>query len=169
MTPLNAVLAAAGVDPRDVTLLLHRPRERAFAKAAPALALARDPLWDAYQAHHGPGAAAILRKRPLMASFVGRGDGALTFVGLHAVGAETETTPEALAETPAYGALRDRFGVDVLREARAPSATTLVRFDFAPQAVMADRIGRLAAGRPSGRAHVRRADTTTVLALEGAA
>ena len=80
----NDLLRMAGIDPKQVNVILHSPQHAEFSKVLPTLVHTRRAALDMYQATHNPPAELALKKgRPLAAVFVKVGQGRQVFVGLY--------------------------------------------------------------------------------------
>lgn len=82
---LNDLLKAKGIDPKQVGVMRHRPREPKLNRVMPWLAAERPELFNAYQQTQGERVERALQKVKFVASFLGRSPGKAVFVGLYAV------------------------------------------------------------------------------------
>jgi hypothetical protein len=79
----NDLLAKQNINPKEVLVLRHRPKEPLLHKALPLLAADRPDLYNAYQQTQTPQVQAAMLKAPYVASFVGHRAGKAFFVGLY--------------------------------------------------------------------------------------
>lgn len=82
---LNDLLEKAGLDPRKVMVMRHRPTEKALRHALPTLAAERHEVYNAYQCQHGETVENALAKASHLASFIGHEAGRAVFIGLYEV------------------------------------------------------------------------------------
>ncbi len=94
---LNDLLIGKGIDPKQVLVLRHRPKESKLNKALPWLAAERPELFNAYQQTQKDKVERVMQKVKYVASFIGRQPGRALFIGLYAVnGWDTMTYQECL-------------------------------------------------------------------------
>ena len=82
---LNTLLASIGIDPKDVIVVRHRPREPSLRRILPWLAVERHDLFNLYQSVQGGQVARSMAATPLLAVFIGLAPGEATFAGLYRV------------------------------------------------------------------------------------
>jgi hypothetical protein len=85
MIALDDLLYKAGVDPRNVMVMRHRPTEKALRQVLPTLAAERHEIYNTYQCQHGETVEKALSRASHLASFIGHEAGRALFVGLYAV------------------------------------------------------------------------------------
>lgn len=79
----NELLVGKGIDPTDVLVLRHRPKEPKLNKVLPWLAAERPELFNAYQQTQHNKVESVLQKVKYVASFIGRQPGKALFIGLY--------------------------------------------------------------------------------------
>lgn len=80
----HELLHAWNIEPRDVCVMRHTPRERLVPRDELEQWVRKDrPMFEAYQRGQGPSAGSTLRKRRYLASFIGPEKGQAKFVGLY--------------------------------------------------------------------------------------
>lgn len=95
MIELNDLLVKAGLDPRRVMVMRHRPTEKALRLALPTLAAEREDIYNAYQCQHGLRVEDALAKAGHLVSFIGHEAGRAMFIGTYEVaGAKRISTEE---------------------------------------------------------------------------
>lgn len=152
-------LKTAGLDLRDVAVVLHKTTLQPLRSLFPTLVFEHPDLFDAYQSVHSDQATATLCKRRYMASFAPYGPTEMLFVGVYEITAAVEKpTVEIYADTR-FQALADSFGATDTAPARniARSATQIF-FTAGLTDHLADLRGRLQIELPTGRAYVRLAE-----------
>ena len=157
---LNALLTYRGIDPRDVSVVLHSPPEPAFRRLLPWLAETRADLFDNYQATHPAIQEKTVISRPLMLSFVRIDEARQLFVSLFRVEGWELWEAARFAAHPGYAELAERLGHGT-REAFVTWCARLggrLHIDLAADDRLADYQGRLAISQPAGRNYVRLAD-----------
>lgn len=82
---LNTLLSSIDIDPRDVIVVRHRPKEAALRRILPWLALERHDLFNLYQSIQGGAAGRSMARARFLAVFVGLAPGEATFAGLYRV------------------------------------------------------------------------------------
>lgn len=85
MIELNDMLQKAGLDPRSVMVLRHRPTERDLRVALPTLATEHPEIYNSYQRQHGERVERALTRATHVASFIGHEAAKAVFVGLYEV------------------------------------------------------------------------------------
>ena len=166
MLGLNQILRSAGLDPREVAVILHTPVERRLKRLLPMLVRERPEVFDAYQSAHGPTATATLRARPFVASFVDTGDQSLILAGLYANEGVRDRPRAEIGAEPGVRALIEEFG-SYTEFAGALDGHwpwfTLRRTDL-----LADLVGRLRIAPRLTRTYIRLAENldARVIAVE---
>ncbi len=85
---LNDLLKAKDLDPKQVLVLRHKPKEPSLDKVLPWLASERHDLFDAFQQTQGLHLESTMKKLVgvgHIASFIRRGGGKALFVGLYSI------------------------------------------------------------------------------------
>jgi hypothetical protein len=80
---LNDLLRADGIDPKEVLVLRHRPRESELRKVLPWLAAEHPETYNAFQSTHGPRVEKAMQTAQYVASFIGHRAGKALFIGLY--------------------------------------------------------------------------------------
>lgn len=107
---LNELLRSKNIDPRQVIVLRHRPKEPKLSKWLPWLAADKPDVFNAYQQTQGERlqkAMDGLAGAGYVASFIGRESGKALFVGLYSIAACKLLTYEEYWAIPAYRELND--------------------------------------------------------------
>lgn len=165
MTTFKDVLGRAGIDPREVNVILHMPAEAGFADAlAAGLLSTRPEAFECYQRFHRMRAAATLSGgRPLVASFVRTGfDPAarrtrLRFVGLYDNPGPRQRPRAEFEADPEVRWLHDAFGV-FAAELAPGQRGDLDWFDLTLSERLRNVRRRLVVDMPFGRSYVRLAE-----------
>lgn len=163
----NLLLSDQGIDPAQVAMILHTPKERELRRWLASLVVDAPELFNAYQNNHKERVEATLKVRKYMASFVDDGAGAILFVGLYAINAWEDRTAAELDADPANRALQARFGTkNFAKAAVAEGRATWSIFDFAPLAALADLRGRVVIDYRPTQMYVRLAENLDPEILE---
>ena len=96
----NLLLRDAGIDPKETTLVVHRPRAPILRRSLLAINVERPDLFEAFQSRHSKAAEPTLKSRPYLASFVEAVGKGFVFVGLYRVRSVTEMPTRDLAADP---------------------------------------------------------------------
>lgn len=80
---LNQVIQLSGIEPRDVLVFRHRPKEPSLNRLFPWLAAERPDLFDCYQSCHGANTESALARARYLASFIRHKPGQALFVGFY--------------------------------------------------------------------------------------
>ena len=97
---LNDLLIGKGIDPKDVLVLRHRPKEPKLNKVLPWLAAERPELFNAYQQTQHNKVENVLQKVKYVASFLGRQPGKALFIGLYSVNGWEKLTYDECLQHP---------------------------------------------------------------------
>lgn len=163
----NLLLSDQGIDPAQVAMILHTPKERELRRWLASLVVDAPDLFEAYQNNHGKRVEATLKSRKFMASFVDDGEGAILFVGLYAVNGWQDRSAAELDADPANRALQARFGTKVFAEAaQSEGRTTWSIFDFIRLPALADLRGRVVIDYRPTQMYVRLAENLDPEILE---
>ncbi|SEN37869.1 hypothetical protein SAMN04488003_11473 [Loktanella fryxellensis] len=157
---LDLLLTGCGLALTDVAVCLHKPGAVHVRRAIAIMAETASELFACYQSTHSATAEATLKRRPFMASFIARGDGALVFAGLFARQGWGLRTAAELNGDPMQQAVQARTGNWTF------DGDDRSVFDLVPHAALHDLIGRLAIADPGGRTYMRLADTTPLPIVE---
>lgn len=156
MLRFNHILQNEGLEPTEVAVILHTPKEPKLRRHMPLLARESPELFEAYQASHSANVTATLRKRQYLASFVEMGDGSLILAGIYRnLGVRTRSSTELLAEH-AVRALIDEFGA--YKELDANPAGEWPWFTFQVTDFLAAYVGRLRIAPRLTQTYVRLAE-----------
>lgn len=140
---LNDLLAQAAIDPEEVMVLRHRPKEPALRKILPWLASERHELFNAYQQTQGPAAEKAMRRAGFVASFIGHESGKAVFVGLYKVASVRPISLREYWKMPVHIELK-KFGM--AGQPRERSEVTW--FDLERLAFRSEWQGKLIVGWP---------------------
>jgi hypothetical protein len=145
---LSDLLCGAGVDPKVVLVLRHRPWEPGLNRVLPWLAAERPNLFNAYQQTQGEkleGAMRVMEGAGYVASFLGREPGKALFVGLFSIGKSKPLTYEEYWNVPANIEL-EKLGMARFPREKRPS---ILWFDLVLKAdFYASWKGKLVVGWP---------------------
>ncbi|PWJ22532.1 GIY-YIG nuclease family protein [Jannaschia seohaensis] len=163
MFDLSDVLARAEIDPRDVNVILHSPRDGDLQAMLPGLVSTRPAAMEAYQCYHtGPATRALSQGRPLVASFVKTGSGRMPgtslmlFAGLYKnPGPRARPRSEIEADAEVMW-LHSTFGS--FRELRSPDWTEWTWFDLSLDERLEEMRGRLVIEMRLTQAYIRLAE-----------
>lgn len=111
MLNLSDILLKAGLDPKSVMVMRHRPTERALRAALPWLAAEQPDVYNAYQQVQGETVEKSLANATHLVSLIGNAAGLGLFVGVFAVNGCAEmptTTWQAMPSSKTLLALGDR-------------------------------------------------------------
>jgi hypothetical protein len=107
---LNDLLRSKNIDPRQVIVLRHRPKEPKLNKWLPWLAAEKPDVFNAYQQTQGERLQKVMQGLTgagYVASFIGRESGKALFVGLYSITASRPLTYEEYWAIPANVELQD--------------------------------------------------------------
>lgn len=108
---LNDLLRSESVDPKDIIVFRHRPKERKLREVLPWLVDANHDVFNAYQQTQGRVVEKAMKRRAkFVASFIGHEPGKALFVGLYEVGKTTPLTFKEYWRIRANVELRDKYG-----------------------------------------------------------
>jgi hypothetical protein len=105
---LNDLLQRHDIDPRNVLVLRHRPKEPELRKVLPWLAAERPRVFNAYQQTRGPKLERAIQSligRGFVASFIGHEPGKALFVGLYSIDASKALTYKEYWSVPETASL----------------------------------------------------------------
>jgi hypothetical protein len=107
---LNDLLRSKNIDPRQVIVLRHRPKEPKLNKWLPWLAAEKPDVFNAYQQTQGEKLQKVMQQLTsvgYVASFIGQESGKALFVGLYSITASRPLTYEEYWQIPANVELND--------------------------------------------------------------
>lgn len=152
----NSLLEEAGVDPREVSMILHTPTPPRLRQGLPLMVHDRPDLFLAYQSVHSDPATAALRKRPFAASFVWQPPGRQTFAGLFRILSYMRRPTREIYADPRFSEMEDLYGAtDTAPAVNIARAETQVDFQMEAMTELSDLIGRVQIPTPGGRGYVR--------------
>lgn len=111
---LNLLLEAHSINPHDVIVMRHRPKEPKLAKVIGWLAAEKPEVFNAYQQTQGEKVEKVmctLVNKGYVASFVAQGAGKALFVGIYSIGDTTSLSFSEYWEIPAYEEM-SRLGME---------------------------------------------------------
>lgn len=152
----NLLLSDAGLRVEDVSIILHSTNLHPFREMLPQMVADRPDLFDAYQSVHSESAAAVLRNRPLVASFVPLQHRRMVFAGLWRIVQIRDLPTHQIYSDPRYAELEQNYGASDTAPARNISARELQSF-FQLEAMeeLSSLRGRLLIASPRGRSYAR--------------
>lgn len=163
----QTLLRAHDIALTDTALCLHKPGDPAERSALALIAETEPDLFETYQSTHPATAEATLKKRAHMTSFLTRGAGEMTFMGLYARARWTQRSAAELAADPRFQALFARI------PKKSPEADSIAQrlggravFDLRPLPALASLRGRLVVRDPGARAYMRLAEKTPLPIVE---
>jgi hypothetical protein len=127
---LNDLLTGKGIDPRQVLVMRHRPKEPGLNKVLPWLAAEKPDVFNAYQQTQGPKVEKAMRGRDAryVASFIRYQPGKALFIGLYRIEGFRPLTYEEYWSVPAYIEMK-AFGMQGFP--RESSRSSILWFDLA--------------------------------------
>ena len=106
----NDLLLADGIDPMQVLVMRHRPKQRELREVLPWFAAQKPEIFNAYQQSQYPRAEKALTKAKFLASFIAYRAAHALFIGLYRVGDLKPISAEEYWHTPANIEMR-KFGL----------------------------------------------------------
>ncbi len=106
---LRDILVKSDINPDNVLVLRHRPKERELRKVLPWLAAEHPSTYNAYQQTQTPRVEKAMQKAEYVASFIGHEPGKALFVGLYKLGEPRPLTKSTYWKEPGNIELR-KFG-----------------------------------------------------------
>ena len=112
---LTDLLRAKDINPEEVLVFRHVPKEPQLKKVLPWLAAEKPELFNAYQQTQGEKLEKVMAsgKPRYVASFIGHTPGSALFVGLYSIGGSQQLTVDEFWAMPSHIALKE-FGLDGL-------------------------------------------------------
>jgi hypothetical protein len=108
---LSDLLRSENIDPQQVLVLRHTPKESRLRKALPQLTAEKPNVFNAYQQTQGATVEKAMKRAKYVASFIGHEPGKALFVGLYAVDKTKPLTQEQYWEIPALIEMKERYGM----------------------------------------------------------
>lgn len=136
---LNDLLTAEGIDPAQVLVMRHRPKEPRLNRVLPWLASDKPKVFNAYQQTQGERVERAMLSARYIASFLGREPGKALFVGIYEIGASRPMTLKEFWRVPEYVEMR-AFG---LQGSMVRERSTILWFDLHLMRHCADWKGKL--------------------------
>jgi GIY-YIG catalytic domain len=152
----NSLLRDAGIDPTEVSVMLHLTKLEPLRSFLPILVDQHPDLFDAYQSLHSEPSARVLSNRKFAASFVPIGPARMVFAGLFEITDKQDRPVAEIYADPRLIRLQLDFGASDIDPARHhPNGGTQRQFTLAPRPELASEIGRLHIDRPGTRAMIQ--------------
>ena len=151
---LRQIFGLTGLPEDRCAVIFHRPSDPALRRSLPWLAAERGEVFDAYQSYHNRSVHATLARRELLLSFIETPEREHLFVGLYDIGTPRAWREDDVRPGSALAQLSEISGED-LEDWKARQDPEQGIFDLMQRDEMRDLSGRLAIGRPDGRAYVR--------------
>jgi len=137
------LLKSEEIDSNNVNVILHSPREPAFAKVLPTLFQERPAALNAFQSSHNkPAQRALQRGRGLIASFVKTGENRLVFAGMYSNNGARDRPMREIWQEPEIRFLHETYGLDYGQGTGNPD-TPYAWFDLREHHGLAALKGRL--------------------------
>jgi len=160
---LNDLLRLEKIDPQQVIVLRHRPKEPELNKVLPWLAAERPELFNAYQQTQGTKLEKAMQKitgTGFVASFIGRESGKALFVGLYSIMASELIAYDKFWQIQNYIEL-EKFGLGW--QVQGTNLPPILQFDLKLTQFYADWKGKLIVNwPPPGRSWWRWADRNEI-------
>ena len=142
---LNDLLTKEDIDPRQVIVLRHRPREPELRKVLPWLAAEKPDVFNAYQQAQYERLEKSMLRAKYIASFIGLEAGNALFIGIYSIGESKPLNHSQYWNVPANSELQV-FGMEGFSGKDRP---TVLWFDLALKPFYASWKGKLIiGGRP---------------------
>ena len=152
----NMLLRDAGIDPTQVSIILHLTKLEPLRFFLPTLVEQHPELFEAYQGVHSIPAGAALANRPLAASFVPIGPTQMVFAGLFDVtGYQDRAVAEIYADPRMVRLMQDFGATDIDPALHHPDGGTQRQFTLTPRPELTPEIGRMRIARPGTRAMIQ--------------
>jgi hypothetical protein len=151
----NDLLRSEGIDPKDVIVLRHHPKERKLRDVLPWLVGENHDLFNAYQQTQGKVVEKAMLSAKFVASFIGDRAGRAVFVGLYKIKDHTPLSLKQYWEEPLNVELKTRYGV----KGKTDNSSPTLWFDLVLTTFHEEWIGKLVVCWPgTGRSWWRWAD-----------
>ena len=152
----NTLLKAEGIEPGDVSVILHSTNLQPLRRMLPWIVAERPDLFEAYQSVHSLPAEAALKRRPFAASFVPVSGKRYAFAGMFSVDDVRELPMAEIYGDFRFEELASLFGASDTAPARnIARAENQLKFDLTEMAALSELRGRLLIAAPGGRTYVR--------------
>jgi len=142
----NDFLLKASLDPAQVLILRHTPREPQLRRRFEWIATERPDLFVTYQEIQFPRAEAAMSKAKWVASFIGRPEKQAIFVGVYQNGSPTKISKKQFWSNPLNQELRDAFGMEGWNDEE--TRDHVLRFDLKEMKAFQEWRGRLVVDWP---------------------
>jgi hypothetical protein len=136
---LNDLLAQNGIDPKDVMVFRHRPKERKLRKVFSWLVDENHDLFNAYQQTQGKVVEKAMLRAKFVASFIGHEAGKAVFVGLYKVNGHRPLSYEQYWKKPLNMDLKVKYGL----EGKTDNDRPTLWFDLVPMPFRKEWKGKL--------------------------
>ena len=142
---LNDLLKSKLIDPKQVLVLRHRPRETKLNTVLPWLAAERPQVFNAYQQTQNERVERAMSRANYVAAFIGREPAKALFVGIYSVRGSKSITQKQFWRIPEYVKLK-AYGMNGFTEESRRSSCLL--FDLELTDFYAHWTGKLVVGWP---------------------
>ena len=142
---LNDLLTGKGIDPQQVLVMRHRPKEPGLNKVLPWLAAEKPEVFNAYQATQGPRVEKVMLRARYVASLIRHQPGKALFIGLYRIEGSRPLTYEQFWSVPAFIEMK-AFGMKGFTAEDGRSST--LWFELALRDFYAPWKGKLVVGWP---------------------
>jgi hypothetical protein len=136
---LNDLLGEEGIDPKDVMVFRHRPKERKLRDVLPWLVDENPELFNAYQQTQGKVVEKAMLGAKFVASFIGDKAGRAVFVGLYKVNGHKPLSYRQYWEEPLNMELKTKYGL----EGKTDDTSPTLWFDLVPTPFRKEWKGKL--------------------------
>ncbi|MEI6097987.1 MAG: hypothetical protein WCS20_06755 [Alphaproteobacteria bacterium] len=152
----NEKLREAGLDPSEVSAILHLTALEPLRSKLPLMVDQYPDLFDAYQSVHSRQAAATLSNRRFAASFVPYAPRVMIFAGLFEITGKQDLPVTEIYADPRFARLERDFGAtDTAPTRNLARGGTQRKFTLFLRGELRTEIGRFMIPRPGTRAYVR--------------
>lgn len=153
---LHDLMSSAGIEPYDIAVVRHRPKESKLQKVVPWIVSERPELFCLYQSFQEARATACFRQRRYLLSFLGLEPGRGVFAGAYRIGAAVSVSEESFRTAPGQEELFQ------LGQSRHLPSSAITRFDLDPMSSWHPWVGCLTIGWPGKElSWFRRAEANT--------
>jgi len=108
---LNDLFRKQDVDPSQVLVFRHRPKEPKLRRELRRLAVEKPDVFNAYQQTQGSKVEKAMKSAKYVASFIGHEPGKAVFVGLYSIGESKPLTREEFWQILAHKEMKDKYGL----------------------------------------------------------
>ena len=163
----NMLLRDAGIDPKEVAVILHKPPELYLRRMLGALVLDEPDLFDAYQNNHKPLQEATLKARKYVASFVSGEHNEMTFAGLFGIVGWSDRTAKEMDDDASQQVLASRFNRPNFKFfAAEEDRDSFVMFSLSALPLLQDLRGRLVISHNATQSYIRLAEKLDAQIIE---